>query len=174
MERMTPTGIERLIEEHSDRAYATAYRLTGNEADARDLVQEAFVRALEKAGHYDPAFDFGGWLHRLLYRVYLNRRRGQGRRREQALDPAAAWTAPAEESPERALQRGEDQELVAEALARLPQDLRACLVLVDVEGRSYEDAADVLDWPVGSVAGRLFRARRLLRAWLEERMEGQP
>ncbi|MCX5797633.1 MAG: RNA polymerase sigma factor [Elusimicrobia bacterium] len=170
------TNVDRLIEEHSDRAYAAAYRLTGNQTDAQDLVQEAFLRALEKAGRYDPAFDFGGWLHRLLYRVYLNRRRGQGRRREVPLEAADAgeWRASPEESPESAALRGETQARIAQGLARLPEDLRACVVLVDVEGRSYEEAADILDWPVGSVAGRLFRARRLLRGWLKEQPGEQP
>lgn len=176
MTRQDQPGVERLIEEHSGRAYAAAYRLTGNEADAWDLVQEAFVRALEKSAQYDPSFDFGGWLHRLLYRVYLNRRRGQSRRREQALEPEAAPAArePAAESPEAAAQRRETRERIDAGLARLPDDQRACLLLVDVEGRGYEEAADILGWPVGSVAGRLFRARRQLRAWLDEPTEEKP
>jgi RNA polymerase sigma-70 factor (ECF subfamily) len=174
MNRSAPTDIDQLIEDHSDRAYAAAYRLTGNQTDAWDLVQETFLRALQKAENYDPAFDFGGWLHRLLYRVYLNRRRSQGRRREVPLDPAAGdWRASSSESPEHAAQRSETQDRIAGGLARLPEDMRACLVLVDVEGRSYEEAADILDWPVGSVAGRLFRARRLLRGWLLKDQMGE-
>lgn len=174
---LAPTNppIDRLIEEHSDKAYTTAYRLTRNEADAGDLVQEAFLRVLQKAELYDPSFDFGGWLHRVLYRVYLNRRRDQARLREVALEPtnnddsslSENWKADKSETPEAAVERRETEERMAGALGRLSDDLRACLVLVDVEGRSYEEAADVLNWPVGSVAGRLFRARRLLREWLK-------
>jgi RNA polymerase sigma-70 factor, ECF subfamily len=166
-----------LIERHADAAYAAAFRLTGNAADAADLVQEAFLRVLEKAALYDRSFDFGGWLYRLLYRVYLNRRRGESRRREVPLEPARegedapsepSWADPGD-SPEAAALRGELRAGVASALGGLSEDLRACLVLVDVEGRSYEEAADILDWPVGSVAGRLFRARRRLRERLEVR-----
>jgi RNA polymerase sigma-70 factor (ECF subfamily) len=169
-------AIEELIERHTDRAYAAAYRLTGNQADAWDLVQESFARALEKAGLYDPSFDFGGWLHRLLYRVYLNGRRGRGRRREISLEPsteenagpAGFQSADSVEMPEIALERSETQARIHEALDRLPDDQRAVLTLVDIEGQGYEQAAEVLDWPVGSVAGRLFRARRLMRECLKE------
>jgi len=154
------TSIDTLIEKHSDQAYAVAFRLTGNRTDAWDLVQESFLRALEKAALYDPQFDFGGWLYRVLYRVYLNGRRGRCRRREIPLEESPA--AP-DESPEAALERAETQVRIFEGLDALPADFRACLVLVDIEGHSYEEASDILNWPVGSVAGRLFRARRLLR-----------
>jgi RNA polymerase sigma-70 factor (ECF subfamily) len=161
------TPIDALIEKHSDRAYAVAFRLTGNPADAWDLVQESFLRALEKSELYDPGYEFGGWLYRVIYRVYLNGRRGRSRRRETPLEPApgveGSWPAAPGESPEAAYERAETKGAVSAGLDALSPDFRACLVLVDVEGRSYEEAADVLDWPVGSVAGRLFRARRLLR-----------
>jgi RNA polymerase sigma-70 factor (ECF subfamily) len=156
------TPIDALIEKHADQAYAAAFRLTGNAADAGDLVQESFLRAMEKSALYDPSFDFGGWLYRVLYRVFLNDRRGAVRRREDPLHPDFDHPH-ADESPETALERSETRELVSAGLAGLSGDFRACLVLVDVEGRSYEEAAEILDWPVGSVAGRLFRARRLLR-----------
>jgi len=154
------TPIDALIEKHSDQAYAAAFRLTGNPTDAWDLVQESFLRALEKSDLYDPQFDFGGWLYRVLYRVYLNGRRGRARRREIPLEESPS--AP-DESLETALECAETQALISKGLDALPADFRACLVLIDIEGRSYEEASDILNWPVGSVAGRLFRARRLLR-----------
>jgi len=95
----TTPVMDKLIEKHSDRAYTAAYRLTGNQADAWDLVQEAFLRVLEKSDLYNPAFDFGGWLHRILYRVYLNRRRSHGRRREIPLEPAYGDVLPWVVSP---------------------------------------------------------------------------
>ncbi len=176
----TAPAIDKLIEEHSDRAYTAAYRLTGNPADASDLVQEAFLRVLKKADLYNPAFDFGGWLNRILYRVYLNRRRSRNRLQEIPLEPdydgqstgAGDWKADFSESPEITLERNEVQTEVLGALNKLPNDFRACLVLVDIEGRDYEEAAEILSWPVGSVAGRLFRARRLMRQWLKPR-EGE-
>jgi len=164
-----------LIENHSEKAYITAYRLTGNEADARDLVQETFLRILKKAESFDPAFDFGGWLYRILFRVYLNRRRSEIRRREVPLEPVSddypettfEHKADPAEMPENIMEHNEMKNQISEALNTLSADMRACIVLVDVEGRNYEEAAEVLNWPVGSVAGRLFRARRLLRKQLE-------
>lgn len=170
--------INGLIEKFSGRAYAAAYRLTGDQSEASDLVQEAFVRVLERAELYDPSFDFNGWLYRIIFRTFLNRRRTTGRRREVSLEAGTdeegtsiAETAPAgqEESPAAIAERKEVCGKVAVALSELSDDYRACLVLVDVEGRNYDEAADILGWPVGSVSGRVFRARRLLRKALETR-----
>jgi len=171
----TAAEIEQLIETYSDRAYASAYRLAGNQADACDLVQETFVRVIQKADLYDPAFDFGGWLHRMLFRVYLNGRRSRERRREVPLDPPPGeetgrpeQAAPPGESPDKIAENNELRERIARALDTLSADMRACVVLVDMEGCDYERAALTLGWPVGSLSGRLFRARRLLRDSLTE------
>ncbi|MDD2805604.1 MAG: sigma-70 family RNA polymerase sigma factor [Elusimicrobiales bacterium] len=170
--------INALIEAYGEKAYAAAYRLTGNRADACDLVQETFLRVMKKAELYDSSFDFGGWLHRVLFRVYLNSRRGSSRRREVALEGAGGESAPGSalaagtgESPEKIAENNELRERLAAALNALAPDLRACVVLVDMEGCDYEQAAGILGWPVGTVSGRLFRARRLLRGLLEPARE---
>lgn len=179
MEKAVPK-IEKSIKEYSGRAYLAAYRLTGNEADAWDLLQETFVRVLKKAGLYNPKLDFGAWLYRVMFRVFLNRRRSQKRRFASQQEPVSGETmqttaqskAGGAESPEAAAQREETQAKIFKALDALPADQRACLVLVDIEGHSYADVANILGWPVGSVAGRLFRARRLMRETLGEQQEG--
>jgi RNA polymerase sigma-70 factor (ECF subfamily) len=160
--------IDALISAYSDKAFLAAYRLTGNQADACDLVQETFVRVIKKAELYDESFDFGGWLHRILFRVYLNGRRAQVRRREVPLEETEGGLSPAAalgpgNSPEAAAETAELKARLAAALDTLAPELRACVVLVDVEGHDYAQAAEILGWPVGSVAGRLFRARRALR-----------
>lgn len=166
--------INSLIEAYSGKAYVAAYRLTGNQADACDLVQETFVRVIKKAELYDETFDFGGWLHRMLFRVYLNSRRAQGRRREVPIEALqgdeSSFQGPAAgngESPEKLSEAAELRDKLASALNTLPPELRTCVVLVDVEGHDYVQAAEILGWPVGSVSGRLFRARRLLRDMLQ-------
>lgn len=166
--------INSLIEAYSGKAYAAAYRLTGNQADACDLVQETFVRVIKKAELYDETFDFGGWLHRMLFRVYLNSRRAQSRRREVPLETLEGDGAPFRgpesgtgESPEKLSEAAELRDRLSSALNTLPPELRACVVLVDVEGHDYVQAAEILGWPVGSVSGRLFRARRVLRDMLQ-------
>ncbi|MEK7721621.1 MAG: RNA polymerase sigma factor [Elusimicrobiota bacterium] len=167
--------IDRLIEDHSEKAYVTAFRLTGNQADACDLVQETFLRIMKKAELYDAAFDLGGWLHRVLFRVYLNSRRANERRREVSLEPAygddgsaAEYKTDPNESPEKIMENNELRDRISEALGTLSPDMRACVVLVDIEGYNYEQAAEALGWPVGSVSGRLFRARHILRDILKQ------
>lgn len=148
--------------------------MTGNQADAGDLVQETFLRVIKSAELYDPSFDFGGWLHRILFRVYLNGRRSKERRREVPLEPEAGpdepggreFSAAPGESPDKIMENNELRARIARALAALAPDLRACVVLVDIEGCDYEQAAETLGWPVGSVSGRLFRARKILRGVL--------
>ena len=168
-----PEEMNELIDKHAEMAYAAAYRLTCNHADAADLVQEAFLRVINKAGLYNKDLDFGGWLRRVIFRVYLNRKRGESRRCEVPLEVSEAdRLSPIEElsdpagSPDSIAEKNELQADIEAALRGLPADMRACVILVDVERRGYEEAADILEWPVGSVAGRLFRARRLLRASL--------
>jgi RNA polymerase sigma-70 factor (ECF subfamily) len=172
--------INTLIETHSDKAYLAAYRLTGNQADACDLVQETFLRIMKKAELYDGSYDFGAWLHRVLFRVYLNGRRSEARRRERPLEsegegspPELALKADPAESPDRLAENNELRGRLAAALDALSPELRACVVLVDVEGLDYERASEILGWPVGSVSGRLFRARRALRELLKG-SEGEP
>lgn len=163
-------NINALIEAYSGKAYLSAYRLTGNQADACDLVQETFVRVIKKAELYDESFDFGGWLYRILFRVYLNGRRARERRHEVPLGThedetlsSSSFGSEPEGSPEKTAEAAELRARLSSALDGLPPDLRACVVLVDVEGRCYEEAGAILGWPVGSVSGRLFRARRMLR-----------
>ena len=164
--------LDELIETHSAKAYQAACRLTGNQADACDLVQEAFLRIIEKKDLFDPGFDFGGWMYRVMFRVYLNSRRSRERLREVPLEPeAGSVPAAGAGSPEKAAENSELGRSIGAALAGLPAELRACVVLVDMEGMDYEFAAETLGCPVGSVAGRLFRARRALRAALGP-MEG--
>lgn len=164
--------IEQLIEAHADKAYRAAYRLAGNQADACDLVQEAFVRIIEKKDLFDQDLDFGAWMYRVMFRVYLNSRRSRERLREVPLETEAG-TVPADSSrsPEKAAENSELGYYIDAALASLQPELRACVVLVDMEGMDYDFAAETLGCPVGSVAGRLFRARRALREALGP-MEG--
>ena len=166
--------VNQLIETHSDKAFAAAYRLTGNDAEACDLLQETFVRVLEKIRLYDPAYDFGAWFHSILYRLFLNRRRDEARRKEVPLEtPSGAedsgeldYPADYADTPDAIMEKNETNDRISELIRSLAPDMRACLILVDVEGYNYSDAAKVLNWPVGSVAGRLFRARRLIRTEL--------
>ena len=176
MEKMDAETFAGLIARAGDKAYNFAYRLSGNEPDARDLVQEAFSRALEHAGAYDPTRPFDSWLLRILHNVFLDSMRRHSHSRTVSLDaPApdedAGWAdlLPGEE-PAAAdeLILKESLDLLQRALARLPTTYKSAIALCDIEGLSYEDIAKVMDIPVGTVRSRIHQGRVLLRKAYEE------
>ena len=163
-----PTWDE-VVERHSDRVYRLAYRLTGNRPDAEDLTQEVFVRVFRSLSTYTPG-TFGGWLHRITTNLFLDQARRKQRIRFDALsDERADRLASPTPSPDAAYadQRFDDD--IERALATLPPDFRAAVVLCDVEGLSYEEIADILDTKLGTVRSRIHRGRAMLRTALAHR-----
>ncbi len=165
-----------LIARAGDKAFNFAYRLAGNEPDARDLVQEAFTRALEHAGSYDATRPFDSWLLRILHNVFLDAMRRHSHSRTLSLDAPAPATDSAwadllpedEPSPPDQLVRRESVDLVQKALARLPPLYRAAVTLCDIEGLPYDEIAQVMEVPVGTVRSRIHQGRLLLRRAYEE------
>lgn len=162
---------------HLDRLYAVARRLAPARVDPEDLVQETVLRAYRTFDGYQPGTNCRAWLLTILHSVYVNRFRKL--KREPELQPS--------EELERQADRdrlGEDWEgpllaavasgqwgtgkQVESALRRLPEEYRQTLLLVDVEELTYEEAADALGCPVGTVRSRLFRARRRLAGDLSD------
>jgi RNA polymerase sigma-70 factor, ECF subfamily len=149
--------------------YNTALRLVRNEADARDLVQETFLRAYRTFSGFTPGTNGRAWVFTILYSVFINRYRKAQR------DPDLLSTEELSERfhQELAAPRGVDPLPVGtavrieEALAALPDAFRAAVVLVDLQEMSYEEAADVVGCPIGTLRSRLFRARRLLAGSLD-------
>lgn len=176
MEKMDAETFAGLIARAGDKAYNFAYRLAGNDQDARDLVQEAFARALEHAGAYDPTRPFDSWLLRILHNVFLDSMRRHSHSRTVSLDaPApvedAGWAdlLPGDEKPasdEMVLK--ESLDLLQGALSRLPVTYRSAITLCDIEGLSYEEISKVMDVPVGTVRSRIHQGRVLLRKAYEE------
>jgi RNA polymerase sigma factor (sigma-70 family) len=163
-----PTWDE-IVENHSDRVFRLAYRLTGNRPDAEDLTQEVFVRVFRSLDTYTPG-AFEGWLHRITTNLFLDGARRKQRIRFDALsDERAARLESADVAPELAYadQRFDDD--IERALATLPPDFRAAVVLCDVEGLTYEEIADILDAKLGTVRSRIHRGRAMLRRALVHR-----
>ncbi|MDR7430309.1 MAG: sigma-70 family RNA polymerase sigma factor [Armatimonadota bacterium] len=157
----------RLVEAHWRSAYRFAYRLTGNPEEAADLVQEAAEEAFRAFSRFRPGTRFDRWWLRILYNSFVDRTRRQRRQSYVPLDDlsgdmrvTASWA-----DPEAALEQQLDGP-VQRALDALPPEFRAVVVLVDLEGLSYEDAARVLRCPPGTVRSRLHRGRLALREWL--------
>ena len=176
MEKMDAETFAGLIARAGDKAYNFAYRLAGNEPDARDLVQEAFSRALEHAGAYDKTRPFDSWLLRILHNVFLDSMRRHSHSRTVSLDaPApvedAGWAdlLPGEEpSAADELILKESLDLLQRALARLPTTYKSAIALCDIEGLSYEEIAQVMEIPVGTVRSRIHQGRVLLRKAYDE------
>ena len=165
-----------LIRLCGEKAYNFAYRLAGNEHDARDLVQEAFVRAYEHFGRYDPSRPFETWLFRILHNVYLDGVRRYSHGHTLSLDaPSPVEEEPWEEilpagdpEPSAGMTRRETDETIQKALDSLPVHYRSALILCDVEGLSYEEICEIMACPVGTVRSRLHEGRRLFRKAYEE------
>lgn len=168
--------INRLIEQHADRAYAVALKMTGNPADAGDVVQEAFLRAMKYIRSYDPSLPFEGWLNQIIRNVYLTSLRSESRRRSVSLSAKADEDdasledvlEDAEPGPERLAQAQADSEAVQRALTLLSPTLRMAVVLADLEGTPREECARVLGCSLAAFDVRLHRARARLRAILSQ------
>jgi RNA polymerase sigma-70 factor, ECF subfamily len=165
----TPPTWEDVVREHSARVYRLAYRLTGNSHDAEDLTQEVFVRVFRSLSSYTPG-TFEGWLHRITTNLFLDITRRKQRIRFEGLgEETAAKLCGAEPTPSQAFDDRHLDSDIAEALADLPPEYRAAVVLCDIEGLTYEEIADVLGVKLGTVRSRIHRGRAQLRAALEHR-----
>jgi RNA polymerase sigma-70 factor, ECF subfamily len=176
-----------LVEAHQRRVYNLCYRTLGNAEDAADATQETFLRAYRGYAEFrsDPE-RIGAWLLRIAVNTCYDQLRRQKRRPSQSLEALSApdrghdvagepvaLADPAPGPEQRALS-AEAQRMVESALATLSADHRLVLVLCDVQGLSYGEAAEVLDVELGTVKSRLSRARAALRAALAARGELLP
>jgi RNA polymerase sigma-70 factor, ECF subfamily len=168
-------AFEELLAANLDALYRTALRLCdGRSADAEDLLQDAMLRAFEKrASLRDPSAG-RAWLFTTLVRTNLNRVRSSRRRAEtlatdfddrQFEAALAAWSD--SDASDEWLDRLQSQDQVRAAVQALDPELRTVVVLADMEGFTQRETAAMLEIPEGTVASRLFRARRSLRAQLE-------
>jgi RNA polymerase sigma-70 factor (ECF subfamily) len=160
---------DEIVDQHSERVYRLAYRLTGNVADAEDLTQDVFVRVFRSLDTYTPG-TFEGWLHRVTTNLFLDGARRRQRIRFDALsdERAARLTSSLATPHEQYADRTLDADIEL-ALAQLPPEFRAAVVLCDIEGLSYEEIAGILDAKLGTVRSRIHRGRAMLRRHLAHR-----
>ena len=155
---------------HLDLLYRAALRLTHNRAEAEDLVQETWLRAIRHFDQFDPGSNCRAWLLTILRNAFLNRLRREGREiLESDMAATEAGAARLEEasvvhsSPEEDFFQTVLHGDVDRALKTLPLPFRLVVTLADLEGLTYKEVAQVLDCPIGTVMSRLSRARQLLR-----------
>jgi RNA polymerase sigma-70 factor (ECF subfamily) len=169
-----PSAFGELFARHRDRLWAVALRTTGNPEDAADALQDALIAAFRRAGSFRGEAAVTTWLHRVVVNACLDRARAA---KVRAADPlpddlerhargGALATATPDPGPEDAAEAGERRRLVLSALATLPADQRAALVLVDMEGYPVAEVAEMLDCAVGTVKSRCARGRAKLAVLL--------
>jgi RNA polymerase sigma factor (sigma-70 family) len=165
----TPPSWDEIVRAHSARVYRLAYRLTGNPHDAEDLTQEVFVRVFRSLSSYTPG-TFEGWLHRITTNLFLDQARRKQKIRFDAFADDADQRLPGRSpTPEHALHDQLFDADVEQAMAELPPDFRAAVVLCDIEGLSYDEIAAILGVKLGTVRSRIHRGRSMLRKALEHR-----
>lgn len=156
-----------LFDLYRDRVYSIALRFSGDPSVALDITQETFLKLLSKIGEFRGEASFESWLYRLVVNGCLDHRRA-GRRWSPMLD---GWLGVLRASGESVLQqllRSEVQENVQQVVAKLPPELRIVVILRYTEQLSYDEIAEILGCPQGTVASRLNRAHKLL----ERRLAG--
>ena len=163
--------------EHIDKLYAHAMRKTGNSADANDLVQETYLKAFAAFDQFQQGTNIKAWLHRILENTYINQyRKQQNQPYYSPLEELEDWQLGDAESRTATASRSAEAEAIdhlpasaiKDALQALPEDFRAAVYLVDVEGYSYQEVADIMETPTGTVMSRLHRGRKLLREQLAD------
>lgn len=166
--RLTATSFADLALPLFDQLYNFAHWLTQDRAEAEDLVQETYAKALKGFSGFQPGTNFRAWIFRILRNAFLTSRTGLKSPVELDED-VAENLASATPNAETALVEKANRELVQQALTELSASFREILLLCDVEEMSYEEIAQVLAIPVGTVMSRLHRARKALRTRLVEK-----
>ncbi|WP_375334631.1 sigma-70 family RNA polymerase sigma factor [Curtobacterium sp. MCBD17_019] len=174
--------LRRLFEEQAlpfmDQLYGAAMRMTRNPADASDLVQETFVKAFAAFRSFRQGTNLKAWLYRILTNTFINSyRKNQRNPYQGTIDELEDWQLGGAESVTQSISSRSAEadaidhlpsSAVKDALQAIPEDFRMAVYFADVEGFSYQEIADIMKTPVGTVMSRLHRGRRLLRGLLAD------
>lgn len=175
-------AFNRLILAYQDMVYSQAYRVLGDPQAADDAAQIAFISAYKNLRTFRGG-SFRAWLLRIVTNACYDELRRQKRRPTTSLEPldnsgdeieSPRWIADSSELPEDSILRAELGQAIQRCLERLPLDFRTVMILVDVQGMDYLEAASVIEKPLGTVKSRLARARQRMRLCLQEFWELLP
>ncbi len=164
---------------HVDALYATAIRLTRNEGDAEDLIQETMLKAYRYFDKYEQGTNCKAWLFKIMTNTFINKYRKAQKRKEFLIDDDSRPLAERAVMPERnpLHQHFGDQDTmffrlfgdeVKAALEEIPVDFRVVVLLADLQDFAYKDIADIMECPIGTVMSRLYRGRRMLQQKLHD------
>lgn len=169
----------KLVHKYQDRIFNTCWRICGNLEDARDVTQEAFLKAFEKIQTFRNESTFPTWLYRIAVNLAISHKRNLQRRQTVSLDQSQTIhrtqadqlsrrvDQAKSDDPAESMVQSELQQNVVVALQKLDDEYRSVIVLRDIESFSYDDIGKILGIPQGTVKSRLFRARMILREAVE-------
>jgi len=175
-------SFNRLVLAYQDMVYNQAYRVIGEPDAAEDATQEAFISAYRKIHTYRGG-SFKAWLLRIVTNACYDELRRRKRRPTTPLEPADEfdeeiesphWLADTGEAPEDTALRAELSEAIQNCLNDLSHDFRTVVILVDIQGMDYSEAAEIMGTPLGTIKSRLARARRGMRQCLQDFWELLP
>ena len=170
-----PATFEELAMPLFEQLYNFAHWLSKNREEAEDLVQETYAKALRGFSSYQPGTNFRAWMYRILRNTFLTSRTGLKATMTVPLETdedGPAVVAADSQTPESILLDRSNQQVLQDALQELPLHYREVLLLCEVEEMSYQEIADTLDVPVGTVMSRLSRGRAALRGLVREKLQG--
>ncbi len=172
-------AFEQLIEAYQKKVYNLALRMTGNQEDAADLAQEAFIRVFRSISGFKEQSSFSTWIYRITTNVCLDEIRKRKNRKVISIDEdihmddgeMKRQIVSDDPLPDEMAERAELRNIVNDAINSLPEDQKVVITLRDLNGLSYEEIAQVLGIPGGTVKSRINRARQALRNVLLSRTE---
>ncbi len=161
-------AFEDLVRRYQNRIYSLAYRMTGDNVEAYDLTQEAFLRSYAALPSFNPNLRFAPWLYRIATNLCINFLQSS-RVRKGGADPDLALQMPDRgKQPDSLYEEKEQRQRIHQAILSLPAKYRAVVILRHMQDKTYEEIAAILDLPLNTVRTHLFRARDLLRRRLYE------
>lgn len=152
-------AFDQIMRNHEDKVFSVCLRIMGEREKALDATQDTFLTVFRKAGQFKGNSALGTWIYRIAVNTCYDHLRKSKRRRA---DPLPDHIDPLDPTAEDAFTSVEMRPEIQKALAELPAEFRAAVVLSDIEGMSLPDAAQILGVPLGTVKSRLFRGRRIL------------
>ncbi len=168
------SAFELLMRTHESRMYAVALRMCANREDAQDCLQEAMLRIYRAMSNFKFQSSFATWAYRITMNTCLDELRRRKLRTATSLDVLldTGWSPTDDgETPEQYSIASEQRRMLEKAIADLPEDMRAAIVLRDVQGFSYDEIARMLEANVGTIKSRISRGREKLREVLVRQPE---
>lgn len=170
-----------LVDRYNRKVYNLAYRLTSNPEKAKDIAQEAFIKVYRSLDKYDPKYRFSSWLLKTVSNLCIDYHRSKKAvtaSLEVVLSSGAEASilrddgnaSPIEEIIEEKLEEVELREIVREGIELLPIDYKSVVVMRHIQSFSYREIAGLLNLPMGTIKARIFRARKMLKIYLESRL----